>query len=53
MAVNLDGTTASGQATFLAAVAQVSWWVEVVAVDGRTADTEPVTLPNTCDGSSR
>jgi RNA polymerase sigma factor (sigma-70 family) len=52
MAVNPDRTTASGRASFPAAVAQVTWWVEVVAADGRTANTRPVTLPNTCDGSS-
>lgn len=52
MAVSPDGTTASGRASFLAVFAQVTWWVEVAATDGRTAHTAPVTLANPCHGSS-
>jgi RNA polymerase sigma factor (sigma-70 family) len=48
MAVSSDGSTASGRESFLAAIAQVTWWVEVVATDGRTTRTPPVTLANTC-----
>jgi RNA polymerase sigma factor (sigma-70 family) len=48
MAVNQDGSAASGEAAFSAAFARVTWWVEIVAVDGRTTRTAPVTLTNHC-----